>query len=73
MTVNELIKALGKLPPDAMVVMSRDAEGNGFSPLYEAAMGTYLAENEWSGDLIHPDDAGDYDDLETVVCLWPTN
>lgn len=35
MTVGELKKALEKVPDDRLVVCSRDAEGNGYSPLYE--------------------------------------
>lgn len=33
MTVKELIEALSKEDPSRIIVMSRDAEGNGYSPL----------------------------------------
>lgn len=38
MTVAELIDQLSALPADALVVLSRDAEGNGYSPLAEYAL-----------------------------------
>lgn len=36
LTVGDLIDQLEKLPQDLPVVMSQDAEGNGFSPEVEA-------------------------------------
>jgi hypothetical protein len=36
MKVKKLIKALKKLDPEAVVVMSIDPEGNGYRPLYAA-------------------------------------
>lgn len=33
MTVAELIEELSKLPPDAEVILQKDAEGNGYGPL----------------------------------------
>lgn len=35
MTVKELIELLGKANQDAVVIMSKDSEGNEFSELYE--------------------------------------
>lgn len=59
---------------DMLLVQSRDAEGNGYSPVDEAATVKYLPESTWSGEVIHPDDADGYgDELQDVVCLWPVN
>lgn len=72
-TVAELRSALAELPGDTLVVMSRDAEGNGFSPLAEVEVGGhYIAESTWAGDVPHPDD---YEEGTGVPCLtlWPVN
>ena len=69
MTVAELITELQKLPGDALVVQSKDAEGNGFSPVDEVSVGRYEAESTWSGF----GDDHDYPDAPVAVCVWPTN
>jgi hypothetical protein len=51
MTVGELLALLEGFEHDRVVVMSRDAEGNGYSPLYGAWAGKYQAETTWSGDV----------------------
>lgn len=88
-TVADLIEGLRQLPQDAMVVMSRDAEGNGFSPIavesggaVDFSTGRYEAESTWSGEF-HADRGPDDDDdpdgwgpseaAVSAVCLWPTN
>jgi len=48
-TVKELQKLLLDLPDDALVVMSRDAEGNGHSPLANVWDGFYKADTTWFG------------------------
>lgn len=77
MKVKELLEMLQELTnhfPDALeheVVMSKDAEGNGFSPLCNTSGERYVAENSWRGEL-----DGDFDeDIEdpNALCLWPTN
>lgn len=76
MTASELIDRLSQVPPDTIVIISKDAEGNGFSPLEEAdEAARYVPDNEWSGDVLHPDDYDEYDaaDLVPAVCLWPVN
>lgn len=73
MNVFELIEELNRLPSDLTVVMSKDAEGNRYSPLARLEPGKYLAESTWAGEMVHPDDEGDYDGLTDVVCLWPVN
>ena len=40
-TVAELIQELQKHDPTRVVILSRDAEGNGFSELYQVATSSY--------------------------------
>ena len=42
MNVREWIKELKKLDQDAMVVMSIDEEGNGYSPLFDISEAIYV-------------------------------
>ena len=84
MTVRKLIKELGKLDPKRIVVMSRDAEGNGFSPLADVATGAYTPDTTWSGE-VHLEELTDElreqgyteedvrEDGQKAVVLWPTN
>lgn len=79
-TVAKLREILAKLPDDAIVVMSKDAEGNNFSPFCEVgndeASDWYRAESSWSGYLrdeeYDPDEDGP-DGAVSCVVLWPTN
>jgi len=84
MTVRELREALAGLPDDMLVVMSRDAEGNGYSPLVETSESMYVAETTWSGEVYPtPEDIADDEqlgeddeapgDAVRVVTLWPVN
>jgi hypothetical protein len=83
-TVADLIKILRTLPSDAIVVLAKDREGGGFSPLakYGYSVGRYEAGTTRVGkftsypDEENQDDGEDYFDptagVEAVV-LWPTN
>ena len=53
MTVAELITVLESLPQTSEVILQRDVEGNGYSPLY-AVDGEciYIPETTWSGDVL---------------------
>jgi hypothetical protein len=88
MKVSELIEALKDLPPDLEVVMSKDAEGNGFSPLDGIDDDSvYIPESTYHGDVYsitdvedNPEDYGFEDDewedvkkTRPCVVLWPTN
>lgn len=69
MKVKELIELLQKEDPEREVVMSKDAEGNDFSPLVEDfSTGQYVPENTWSGEFIQDQQEG-----QKALCLWPTN
>lgn len=71
MRVKDLREAITGLPDDLLVVMSKDGEGNGFSPLSDWGQGRYLPETTWSGELHDSDDEDS--DGELAVVLWPTN
>lgn len=76
MTVAQLREALADLPDDMPVVMSKDAEGNGFSPLDGTGRSHYYPESTWSGDCIGIDDhegLEEYGPGQLVIVLWPTN
>ena len=86
-TVGELMDYLATQPRDRKVILQKDAEGDGYSPLAEARGGMYLACAPcaaWSGEVYPaPEDvaddpmmAGDNrapSDAERVVVLGPVN
>jgi len=52
MTVKELKEAIANLPDEMEVVLQKDIEGNGYSPLYGAdADAVYIPDSTWSGDV----------------------
>ena len=70
--VRDLIAYLQTLNQDALVVMSKDAEGNGYAPLRTVDEDRYVADTSYSGFILH----GDSDTAnESVACvvLWPVN
>lgn len=68
MTLAEFRKALDGFPDDFRVILSKDAEGNGFSPLSQVdGPMTYEEESSWSGEVYE-----DHDNDNCVV-LWPVN
>ncbi len=64
MNVADLIEQLQGLDPTTIVILSRDAEGNGYSPLSAIVDGYYLPETEWYGEIV---DAPDEDTQECIV------
>ncbi len=89
MKVKELIKVLESLPQDYDVILSKDGEGNGFSPLpsedYCYSIGMYISESTWAGEFWNEDHMQDPENVEcfqdyhdddfesNAVVLWPTN
>jgi hypothetical protein len=52
MNVKELKKLISNLPDEMEVVLQKDAEGNGYSPLSGAdSNAVYIAETTWCGDV----------------------
>lgn len=70
MKVKELISELQKLDPEAEVVLSKDSEGNNFSPAADFSIGKYCPENTYSGEFVSEDNESD---SIKAVCIWPTN
>lgn len=87
MTVKELIEQLQKEDQDRVVIMAKDSEGNGYSPLSSFWTGAYKAEASWSGyvgaesmdDFTEEDLAEGYgeedviEDGEPALILTPVN
>lgn len=80
MKVQELIELLQGQDPEAEVILQKDAEGNGYSPLAGADPSLYLADTTYSGETLHPEDIEDefYDEEDiaaavAAVILWPVN
>jgi hypothetical protein len=71
----ELREALEKVRDDTLIVLSRDAEGNSYSPLDEPTSGFYVPENRHSGELWTGEDGEREppDDAVSAVFLWPVN
>jgi hypothetical protein len=51
MTVKELIEVLTRLNQDAIVVLSKDSEGNYCSPLSDVETANYAADSPTSGEI----------------------
>lgn len=52
MLVKDLIEALNKLPQEALVIMQKDGEGNGYSPLAGVdGDAVYVPDSTWSGEV----------------------
>jgi hypothetical protein len=49
--VKDLINELKKTDPERLVIMSKDAEGNSYSPLSDWWEGAYRAETTWYGEV----------------------
>lgn len=85
MIVSELIELLQKADPNSKVILEKDAEGNGYSPLSEVNLSMcYLPESEWSGQVFDPDwtaveacmheeDWEEFIERPRVVVLGPAN
>ena len=81
MKIHELIACLKELPQEMDVILSKDGEGNGFSPWCgDISVGEYEPENTWSGEFMaYADEEVDEDDedsghrVSNAVVLWPVN
>lgn len=70
MKVKELREKLEDQPDEFDVVMSKDAEGNSYSPAADLEACQYIPETTYSGECPHPDDqTGE----NNAVLLWPVN
>lgn len=86
MKVKQLKKFLEKLDDENLVVLSKDREGNNFSPLANCSLQIYAATAPWCGDIYEVKLTGSLraqgfteDDLyhgkfgKKAIVLWPTN
>ena len=83
--VKDLIEALKDLPPDAEVILQKDGEGNGYSPLAGVdGDAVYVPETTWMGDVysaswsahdagMDTDEWADFLKQPRCVVLAPTN
>lgn len=73
MKVKELIKHLNDHDPELEVILVKDSEGNGFSPLASIGTSYYIAETTWSGSEIAEEDLEEYPEAQEVLMFDPTN
>jgi len=78
MTVKDLIEKLEKQDPEAVIVLSNDEEGNGFSALASIDEGSYDEDTGEYGPakLSDEDREAGLSDEDIVrgkkaICLWP--
>lgn len=52
MKVKDLMAELSEIDPESEVILQKDSEGNGYSPLYGVDNESiYLPSNTWSGEV----------------------
>lgn len=77
MKVKELIELLSEMNPEHEVILSKDGEGNAFSPCGAHDVGQYVPDSTWSGEWrssgLPPDDGGCTQRQINAILLWPTN
>lgn len=85
MKVKALMKLLESFDPESQVILQKDAEGNGYSPLAGADHdAVYVAETTWSGDVystgwtaddacMEPDEFKKLMKRKRCVVLFPVN
>lgn len=60
MKVKQLIELLSTFDPDSAVIVQKDAEGNGYSPLEGADNeAVYVAESTWAGTAYSTNETAD--------------
>jgi hypothetical protein len=79
-TVKELIDLLSGLPEDYQVILSKDGEGNDYSPAtLDFGIGKYHPESTWAGEMVFEldEDDEDYDPEDNepsdAVAIFPVN
>ena len=85
-TWGELKSMMEGVSDDTRLVISKDAEGNNFSPFRRVSSGVYRPIRTWFGEFQSEPDADDDseerdsyeqemldDETVTALCLWPLN
>jgi hypothetical protein len=70
-TVKQLREILDQLEPERVIILSKDSEGNNFSPLNNLSPEQYVPVNTWSGWLLMDGETGEL--AKPAIVLWPTN
>lgn len=73
MTVKELKKLIKSLPDEMLVVLQKDSEGNGYSPLAGGDNCIYIPRNTWSGDVYDEEDIEEIENVTYSLVLYPVN
>lgn len=74
-TVGELISLLIRYNRRDVVILSKDGEGNAFSPLCSIETGTYHPHSTWEGDIEEnpPTEEEKEQGARACIVLWPSN
>lgn len=77
LTKGQLVRALttgdlAELPDDTPLIMAKDSEGNGYSPLSALAQKMYMPESTWSGEVFPTPDQAPGSAVHAIL-LDPTN
>lgn len=62
-TVRDLINALSRFNQDRVIILAKDPEGNGYSPLAGIDEGLYVPTSTWAGDMYYWD-SGDHETMQ---------
>jgi len=84
MKVKELKELLAQFNDEDIVILSKDSEGNNFSPLSDIEECSYKAETTWYGEIglreLTDEDIKNgyseediFEDGENAIVLWPVN
>lgn len=71
MLVRELIEQLQQLPPDLLVILQRDPEGNGYSPASGVEEALYDPHDRGWQVYSEQDAAEECPDAVPCAVLWP--
>lgn len=71
MNVKQLKEILQHFPDEYELILSKDSEGNMFSPLASLEECKYIPETGYMGEAIF--DSEDEEESPNAICLWPTN
>lgn len=74
MNVKELLEALQGADPEAKVILQKDCEGNGYSPLQRADLeAVYIPDSPWSGDVYSLNWTADDADMDAEEWAYITS
>lgn len=77
--ISEIRDIAGEAGIDPIIVLQKDSEGNGYSPLAGTEVGWYEAETSWGGEFFSHEqyeeepDEYEIENTEHAVVLWPVN